>query len=195
MRNSLTGIALVGLLIAVPAVASAQAPARQDTVKESKDSKLPRGEEKFLKEVAAGNMAEVKLGELAQQRAASDSVKQFGKRMATDHQKAYDELKQIASQKSVAVPTALDRSHQRLYDRLAKLSGAEFDRAYMKEMVKDHDKDVKAFQKEADAGKDPDIRAWAAKTLPTLKEHQDQAKQVMASVQGKGSPAASPAQK
>ena len=195
MRNSLTGIALVGLLIAVPAVTSAQAPARQDTVKESKDSKLPRGEEKFLKEAAAGNLAEVKLGELAEQRAASDSVKQFGKRMATDHQKAYDELKQIASQKGVAVPTALDRSQQRLYDRLSKLSGAEFDRAYMKEMVKDHDKDVKEFQKEADAGKDPDIRAWAAKTLPTLKEHQGQAKQVMASVQGKSSPAASPAQK
>ena len=179
MWNSLTALALVGLLFAVPAVAA----------------EVPRGDAKFIKEATEGNLAEVKLGELAQQRAASDSVKQFGKRMATDHQKAYDELKQIASQKSVAVPTALDRSHQRLYDRLAKLSGAEFDRAYMKEMVKDHDKDVKAFQKEADAGKDPDIRAWAAKTLPTLKEHQDQAKQVMASVQGKGSPAASPAQK
>jgi len=163
MRNSLTGIALVGLLIAVPA--------------------------------AEANLAEVKLGELAEQRAASDSVKQFGKRMATDHQKAYDELKQIASQKGVAVPTALDRGHQRLYDRQAKLSGADFDRAYMKDMVKEHDRDVKAFRKEADAGKDPDVRSWAAKTLPTLQEHQQQAKQVLASVQGKSSPAASPAQK
>src|SRR5881409_2554006 len=95
----------------------------------------------------------------------------------------------------IAVPTALDRGHPRLYDRQAKLSGADFDRAYMKDMVKEHDRDVKAFRKEADAGKDPDVRSWAAKTLPTLQEHQQQAKQVLASVQGKSSPAASPAQK
>jgi len=195
MQNSLTGIALAGLLIAVPAVASAQAQPRQDTAKESKDSTMPRGDAKFLKEAAEDNLAEVKLGELAEQRAASDSVKQFGKRMATDHQKAYDELKQIASQKGVMVPTALDRGHQRLYDRLSKLSGVDFDRAYMKEMVKNHDNDVKAFQREADSGKDADVRSWAAKTLPTLQEHQQQAKQVLASVQGTSSPAASPAQK
>ena len=196
MRNSLTGIALVGLLIAVPAVASAQqTPARRDTGKESASSKMARADEKFIKEAAAGGMAEVKLGQLAEQHAASDSVKQFGKRMATDHGKANDELKQLASQKGVQLPTALDRSHQSLYDRLSKLNGADFARAYMKEMVKDHDKDVKAFQKEADSGKDADLKAWASKTLPTLKEHQDQAKQVQASVQGKSSPAASPRQK
>jgi putative membrane protein len=196
MRNSLTGIALAGFLIAVPAIASAQqAPARQDTAKESKSSKLPRADEKFMKDAAAVGMAEVKLGELAEQHAASDGVKQFGKRMATDHGTANDELKQLASQKGVQLPTALDRSHQSLYDRLSKLNGADFDRAYMKEMVKDHDRDVKAFQKEADSGKDSDLKAWASKTLPTLKEHQDQAKQVQASVQGKSSPAASPRQK
>ena len=107
MRNSLTGIALVGLLIAVPVVTSAQAPPRQDTAKESKESKVARGDDRFLKQAAEGNLAEVKLGELAAQHAASDGVKQFGTRMSTDHQKAYDELKQIASQKGVAVPTAL----------------------------------------------------------------------------------------
>jgi putative membrane protein len=195
MRNSLTGIALVGLLIAVPAVVSAQTPTRRDAAKDSSTSKMARADEKFMKEAAAGNLAEVKLGELAQQQAASDSVKEFGKRMATDHQKAYDELKQLASQKGAAVPTTLDRSHQAVYDRLAKLNGAAFDRAYMKDMVKDHDKDVKAFQKEANSGKDADLKAWASQTLSTLKEHQDQAKQTLAAVQGKSSPAASPRQK
>jgi putative membrane protein len=195
MRNSLTGIALAGLLIAVPAVVSAQTPTRRDAAKDSSTSKMARADEKFLKEAAAGNLAEVKLGELAQQQAASDSVKEFGKRMATDHQKAYDELKQLASQKGAAVPTTLDRSHQAVYDRLAKLNGAAFDRAYMKDMVKDHDKDVKAFQKEANSGKDADLKAWASQTLSTLKEHQDQAKQTLAAVQGKSSPAASPRQK
>lgn len=189
MWNSMMGIALAGLLIAVPAVTSAQAPATE------KSSKLSRADEKFLKEAAGDNLAEVKLGELAEQHAASDSVKEFGKRMATDHQKAYDELKQLASQKGVMVPTALDRTHQALYDRLAKLNGADFDRAYMKEMVKDHDKDVKEFQKQANSGKDPDLKSWASTTLSILKEHQQQAKQVLASVEGKSTPAASPRQK
>lgn len=191
MRNSMMGIALAGLLIAMPAVTLAQAPA----AKESKSAKLPRADEKFLKSAAEDNLAEVKLGELAEQHAASDSVKQFGKRMATDHQKAYDELKQLASQKGVMMPTALDRTHQARYDRLAKLNGADFDRAYMKDMVKDHDRDVKEFQKQANSGKDPDLKSWASTTLSTLKEHQEQAKQVMASVEGKSSPAASPRQK
>jgi putative membrane protein len=183
MLKKVTGIALVSLMIAVPAVGSAQT---------SKQGKTPRGDEKFVKEAAEGNLAEVQLGHLAQQRASSDAVKQFGQRMATDHSSANDELKQLASQKNVQMPTALDRTHQRLYDRLAKLSGADFDRAYMKEMVKDHDKDVKAFQKEANSGRDPDIKAWASKTLSTLQDHDQQAKQVQASTQGKSSPAASP---
>ena len=187
MRKSLTGIALVGLLAIVPALVSAQT-----TRHDAKSAKMASGDAKFVKQAAEGGMAEVQLGQLAEQRAASDGVKQFGKRMATDHGKANDELKQLASQKGVEMPTALDRSHQRLYDKLAKLNGADFDRAYMKEMVKDHDKDVKAFRKEADSGKDSDVKAWASKTLPTLQEHQQQAKQVQASVSGKSSPAASP---
>jgi putative membrane protein len=205
MRNSLTTIALAGLLVAVPALVSAQSPSqpppRQDAPKESKAAKEPnngkiaRGDEKFMKDAAVGGMTEVKLGQLAEQKAASDGVKQFGRRMATDHGRANDELKQLASQKGVALPMGLDRSHQGLYDKLAKLNGADFDRAYMKEMVKDHDKDVKAFRKQADSGKDPDVKSWASKTLPTLQEHQQQAKQVAAGVQGKSSPAASPAQK
>ena len=75
------------------------------------------------------------------------------------------------------------------------MASAEFDRAYMKAMAHDHDKDVKAFRKEADSGKDPDVKAWAATTLPTLQEHQQQAKQLYASVQGKSSPSALPRQK
>ena len=197
MRTLWTGIALASVLIVAPTLASAQTAPRQNTAKESKsskstDSKMSRADGKFIKEAAEGGMAEVQLGQLAEQRAASDSVKQFGKRMATDHQKASDELKQLASQKGWDLPTALDRSHQSTYDKLSKLNGADFDRAYMKEMVRDHDRDVKAFRKEADSGSDADLKAWASKTLPTLQEHQQQAKQAQASVSGKSSPAASP---
>ena len=195
MRNSLTGIALAGLLIAVPTVAAAQTPTRRDTAKDSSTAKMARADETFMKDAAVDGMAEVQMGQLAERRAASDAVKQFGKRMATDHKKAGDGLTQLGSLKGVTLPTTLDRSHQALYDRLAKLSGADFDREYMKEMVKDHDKDVNAFRKQADSGKDAHLKAWASDTLPTLKEHQQQAKQVQASVQGKSSPAASPRQK
>jgi putative membrane protein len=193
MRISLTRIALAGLLVIVPGLAAAQQPAGKPDA--GKTSSMARGDAKFMREAAAGSMAEVELGKLAEQKAASDSVKDFGKRMAADHGKAADELRQLAQQKGVTLPTDLDRGHRRAVDRLGKLSGADFDREYMKEMVKDHDKDVKAFQKEADSGKDSDVKAWAAKTLPTLKEHQAQAKQVHASTTGKGSPAASPRQK
>ena len=178
MRNSLMGLVLVGLLFAVPALAA----------------EAPRGDAKFIKGAAEGNLAEVKLGELAQQRAASDAVKEFGKRMATDHQKAYDELKQIADSKGLKVPTEPDSRTKKEYDRLAKTSGADFDRAYMDLMVREHDRDVKAFQRAAKNEKDPQV--WAAKTLPTLQEHQKLAKDTDSHVRTarkeRGTPSASP---
>jgi putative membrane protein len=91
--------------------------------------------------------------------------------MVDDHGKANDELKKLASQKGITLPTDLDAKHQATYDRLSKLSGADFDRAYMADMVKDHHEDVNEFRKESQSGSDPDVKAWAAKTLPTLEHH------------------------
>jgi putative membrane protein len=113
MLKRLTGIALAGVMIAAPAVCSAQTSS-QGTSKQatSKEAKTPRGDQRFVKEVLGDGMAEVQLGQLAQQRGSSDAVKQFGQRMATDHGKAGDELKQLASQKGIEAPTALDRSSE-----------------------------------------------------------------------------------
>jgi putative membrane protein len=152
---------------------------------EKASAKMPASDAKFMKKVAQDGKAEVELGRLAAERGTSDAVKQFGQRMVTDHGKAGDELAKLAQDKGVELPADMDAKHKRLHDRLAKLSGAEFDREYMKEMVRDHDTDVKAFQREADRAKDADLKAWAAKTLPTLKEHQQQAHQMQASVSGK----------
>jgi len=116
-------------------------------------------------------MAEVELGQLASQKAQSDQVKQFAQRMVQDHGKANDELKTLAQQKNITLPTDLDAKHKSTRDRLSKLSGAQFDRAYMQDMLADHRKDVSDFRKESQSGKDPDVKAWAAKTLPTLEEH------------------------
>src|SRR5215469_5545641 len=131
----------------------------------------------FIKEAAMGRMAEVELGQLAEERGSSDQVKAFGKRMVDDHTKVNDDLKTMAARKNVTLPTDLDAKNQATRDRLAKLSGDEFDRAYMSDMVKDHREDVAAFEK-ATKSTDSDVQAFASKNLPTLKEHLSQARQV-----------------
>ena len=146
------------------------------------DAKLSHGEKKFIQEVAQHNMAEVQLGQLAAQKGSSDEVKKFGQKMVDDHTKANDQLKQVASGKDVELPTDIDRSHRREHDKLSKLSGADFDREYMKSMVSDHQKDVKEFQKEAKSAKDPDVRNFASSTLPTLEQHLQLAQQTDAAV-------------
>jgi putative membrane protein len=124
---------------------------------------------KFMEKAAMDGMAEVELGKLAQQKATNDSVKQFGSRMAADHQKANDELKGIASSKGVQLPTAPDSKHQKNMDKLAKAKN--FDHEYMEMMVKDHKDAVSDFRKHSTGSKDAEVKAFAAKTLPTLEEH------------------------
>jgi putative membrane protein len=125
----------------------------------------------FATKAAQGGMAEVKLGELAKDHAQSDEVKNFGQQMVTDHTKANDELKSIAAGKNITLPTDLNAKDKATYDRLSKLSGAAFDRAYMRDMVADHRTDVSEFRKQAKSGTDPDLKAFASKTLPTLEHH------------------------
>jgi len=91
--------------------------------------------------------------------------------MVDDHSKANDELKRVASQKGITVPSSVDRKERATIDRLSKLNGDAFDRAYMQDMVKDHQEDVAEFKKEASSGADSDVKAFASKTLPTLEEH------------------------
>jgi putative membrane protein len=138
----------------------------------------------FAMHAAQGGMAEVAMGKLAAQNASSSDVKQFGQRMVDDHGKANTELMSWASKHSVTLPTDIDAKHKSEQARLAKLSGAEFDRAYMGMMVADHNKDVSEFQRASKTAKDPDLKAWAAKTLPTLQEHQKMAQDINAKVKG-----------
>jgi putative membrane protein len=128
-------------------------------------------DKKFVKEAAEGGMKEVKLGELAQKNGSSGEIRNLGQQMVTDHSKANDELKALASRKGITVPSALTDDAQKEYDRLSKKTGADFDKEYAKCMVKDHKKDVGEFKKEADKGGDSELKAWASKTLPTLEHH------------------------
>src|SRR4051812_38412954 len=138
----------------------------------------------FVKKAAQGGLAEVELGQLATQKAASDDVKKFGQRMVDDHTKANDQLKQVASQKNITLPTDIGAKNKATKDHLEKLSGAAFDKAYMTHMVQDHKKDVAEFQKEANSGKDADVKNFASQTLPTLQEHLKMAQETHSKVGG-----------
>ena len=149
---------------------------------------VPAGDLAFVKKAAVGGLAEVEMGKMAQQKGSSDQVKQFGSRMVEDHSKANDELKQVATAKGIALPTDLDAKHKSKMDKMQKLSGAQFDRAYMDDMVADHKEDVADFKKQANGGKDSDLKAFAAKTLPTLEDHLKMAQSTDAAVKnGKAS--------
>jgi putative membrane protein len=138
--------------------------------KESK-SKLPSGEERFMKEAASGGLMEVELGKIAAEKGSHQRVKEFGKRMQADHSKANAQLKKIASSKGVELPSEPSGEHKSVMDKLTKLSGAEFDREYMEAMVDDHKEDIDKFQTQADKGKDPDLQKFASENLPILKKH------------------------
>ena len=137
---------------------------------------------KFAAEAASGGMAEVKLGQLAQQRGSSPSVKSFGERMVNDHEKAAEELKSVARQQGIALPAGLNHKDQATYDRLAKLQGNEFDKEYAQLMVKDHEEDIAEFAKEASGGTNEALKSFASQTLPTLKNHLRLAKEMARSV-------------
>lgn len=126
---------------------------------------------RFAREAAMGGMMEVELGKVAVQKASSDKVKQFGQRMIDDHTKAGDQLKEIAAKDNITLPSELDARHKAIVDRFSNMSGTSFDRAYMRDMVKDHQTDVADFQKEANNGSNPDLKSFATMTLPTLQEH------------------------
>jgi putative membrane protein len=137
----------------------------------------PAADQTFVKKAAEGGMAEVQLGKLAVDKASSPEVKQFGQKMVDDHGKANEQLKSLAQSKNITLPSDLSAKDKALHDRLSKLSGPAFDRAYMRAMVTDHTKDVNEFRAQAKSGADPDVKSWASNTLPTLESHLQMAKE------------------
>jgi len=140
----------------------------------------------FLKHAMMANMAEITLGEMAAERASSSQVKQFAQHMIASHTKANEQVKQVAKQKGVEAPTDLDTKHKQVEQRLSNLRGAEFDRAYMDYMVKDHREDVEAFTAQSKNSQDQDVRSLASKILPDLQQHLQMATETRQQVGGAG---------
>ena len=173
-------LSLAMLIVVALATASG---AQQSSTKPNQSSSHPAASDSaFAMKAAQANMAEVELGKLALQKAMSDDVKKFAQMMVDDHSKANGELTSLAGQKSVSLPTEPLPPAKAAKDHLSTLSGAAFDKAYMDHMVKDHEKAVALFSKEASGGKDPDTTSWAEKTLPTLQQHLAKAREVAGKV-------------
>jgi putative membrane protein len=163
--------------------ASAQDPTEQSdparpSQPENRNSKSATSDQSFLKEAVAGGLAEVELGQLAAQKSSNPEVKKFAERMVTDHSKANDQLKEIVAQKGIDLPAEPSAKHKATKESLSKLQGDEFDKAYMSNMLSDHKKDVAAFRKESTEGKDPQLKEFATKTLPTLEDHLKEAESI-----------------
>lgn len=169
MRKGFVWMALVSLF----AIAALTVPAFA-----AEKGMVEKADKSFVTKAANSGMMEVALGQLAAKNASSQQVKDFGQMMVTDHTKANDELKSLASSKNIKIPAKMGAKQNQKVEKFSKMTGQEFDKKYMQAMVKEHEKDVKNFQKASKDAKDPDIKAWAAKTLPTLEQHLQKAKEL-----------------
>jgi len=154
------------LALAAGALSLSGAARAADTTPTGGGSSLSEKDKTFMKKAAKGGMMEVTMGKMAEQNGQSDDVKSFGKRMVTDHGKANDELKSIASKKGFELP---NKEHAGKWTS---------DKAYVDMMVKDHEKDLAEFKEEANSGSDPDVKKFADDTAKVIQEHLDQIKEI-----------------
>jgi putative membrane protein len=146
-------------------------------------STLDKGDREFIEKAAAGGMLEVAWGKLAESKSQNADVKSFAAMLQKDHGAANDELKALAGKKGMTLPATLPAKEQKEVDKLSKAKN--FDEDFTEENMKDHKKDVKEFEKASKDAKDPDVKAFAAKTLPALQAHLQQAEQLHKAVKGK----------
>jgi len=142
---------------------------------------LSEKDRNFIQEAAQGGMAEVRMGELGQQKATSPEVKALAKTLQDDHQKANDELANIAKSKGMDIPSGLG-PHESAISSLENKQGADFDRAFVHDAIRDHNKDIAAFERAANNLDDPDLKAFAQKTVPVLRNHLSTAEQASKSL-------------
>jgi putative membrane protein len=186
-RKHFTLIAFAGLAVfALQAQdTSSQSSSQNGTRMDSGSNKMMKSPDvNFAMKAAQGGMAEVQMGKLAADKGNSTDVKAFGQQMVDDHTKANDDLKSVAEKEGMTLPTDMNAHQHAMYSRLEKLSGAAFDKAYVTDMVKDHQEDVKEFQKESNTGKDDQIKAFASRTLPVLQSHLDKIKSIQSNMGG-----------
>jgi putative membrane protein len=152
-------------------------PKTQPAKPQEAKSALPAADAQFLKHVNDDNLAEIETANLANTKSTNDQVKALASKLLTDHQENQSELQGLASSKNVMLSSDVPAAKKSVKDRLSKLDGAAFDKAYVAEMIKDHKAAIAAFERAAKSA-DSEVKAFAGKTLPTLKEHLSQAQAI-----------------
>lgn len=147
-------------------------------------SGVAAGDEKFAKMVAQTDVAELAVSKMALEKGSTDQVKKLAQKLIDDHTKTSEAMKEIASKKQIELPTEPDGKHKSLAKKLEAASGPDFDKMYLMSNSKDHKKVVAAFEKEAEKGKDNEIKAFATKFLPAIKEHSEMIDQAMGGATG-----------
>jgi putative membrane protein len=174
LKYTLPVVALLGLLVVANTARAGEPPAG-----------AAGADTKFVNNAARDGEAEVILGKLAAEKAKSEDVKKFGQQMVDDHTKANEELKAIAKSKEIDLEKAAamgTKKGERISQKLNKLEGDEFDKGYVAIMIKEHESAVKLFKTQSEKGEDADLKAFAAKTLPTLEHHLSMVKELQSKV-------------
>lgn len=161
-------------------VAFVQSPVAQEAKKEK--AGLQKQDAKMMREIAQADLAEVQAGKLGASKASSAEVKKFAQHMDDDHGKHLSEARTMAKTKGVQLPSAPAKKHQQAMKKLESASGAEFDKVFMQQMVKDHEDALKLVQNTAKSAKDPQLKADAEKTAPVIEKHLEEAKRIAASL-------------
>jgi putative membrane protein len=136
----------------------------------------------FIKQALEGNSAEIALAEVAQRKAQSSDVKQFAEMLRTDHTKANQQLQPIAQAHNVTVNQSLDSKHQKKLEHFQQMSGTQFDKEYVKDMLRDHQKDISLYEQASQQIQDSDLKQYVQSTLPKLQQHMEHAKQTAQSI-------------
>ena len=174
MKRTLITVLPCALWLGVCTLATAQ------EATDASKTKVTAEDTQFMKDAAQSGMAEIKMGELASSNAESQQVKALAQKLVTDHSKVNEELKQLATKKSVMLPDAVTEQQKTMLQHLSSLKGSEFDSAFKQHAVENHQKSVDKFKATSEKAKDADIKAFAAKTLPALQLHLALAKQLNA---------------
>jgi len=173
MRNVLCGISLLAAIsfgLVWPAAAQQE--------RATGNRQLTQQEKDFLNMAYMDNMTEIEAGKAAQQKSDNRQIKEYGNMLATDHQSNLDQLKQLAQNYQVTLPSKLDQRHEQEVKRLSSMTGPEFDRAFTSKQVTDHQKSIQEFKNMAQNAKAQDLRQYASNTVPVLENHLDRAKQL-----------------
>jgi putative membrane protein len=185
--NAAAAAAMVVLFSGSALLAHSASTAKTATKNVKAITSSQMSDQAFAETADRANLTEVKLGKLAEEKGGTATVRDFGKRMVTDHTEANDKLETAASHANLTLPSQPSTAEDQTYMQLSKLSGKAFDEAYARDMLKGHEHDVAAFKKEVKDGKNQDIKNWTSQTLPVLEEHLKLARQMYDSVEPRSS--------